>query len=167
MPKANRRVYQFARLAKRPESEVISVARGAGIEVRSGNDLIPSDRVDLLDKLLGIDRWAIPSTAGVRKRTFGEQQPESVLESEEAVVVAPSPPSEPAVVVPKPRLPKWPTVGQPTDRLLAITPDQVEQIHWILVEDFKKSKDPIEPPGVRSRDLLESAVHRTQNSSWK
>ena len=38
--------------------------------------------------------------------------------------------------------------------------DEVRRIHAILVEDFADSNDPISPPGVRSEDLLASAVSR-------
>jgi len=38
---------------------------------------------------------------------------------------------------------------------------EVLEIHNVLVEDFEKSKDPIEPPGLRDNgELLESAVNR-------
>jgi death-on-curing family protein len=72
--------------------------------------------------------------------------------------------SSPALAMPKPRPPKWSIVGQPADAIQYITAHHVEQIHWILVDDFAKSKDPIDPPVVKSRDLLESAVHRTRTS---
>ncbi len=36
----------------------------------------------------------------------------------------------------------------------------VRKVHQILVADFESSQDPISPPGVRSRALLESAVGR-------
>jgi death-on-curing family protein len=38
--------------------------------------------------------------------------------------------------------------------------EDVLQIHRLLVEDFAATGDPIEPPGIRSRALLESAVGR-------
>ena len=44
--------------------------------------------------------------------------------------------------------------------LQMLSVDEVSQIHEILVEDFFASNDPISPPGVRSHDLLESAVAR-------
>ena len=41
-----------------------------------------------------------------------------------------------------------------------LAPEEVLQIHEILVRDFANTKDPISPPGVRSMDLLASAVSR-------
>lgn len=48
--------------------------------------------------------------------------------------------------------------------MILLAADEVERIHWLLVDDFRKSKDPIDPPGVKSKDLLESAVHRMRTS---
>ncbi len=42
--------------------------------------------------------------------------------------------------------------------------DEVLQVHQILVRDFADSPDPISPPGMRSRALLESAVGRQSTS---
>jgi len=41
-----------------------------------------------------------------------------------------------------------------------LTAEEVLRIHEVLVEDFAKSGDPISPPGIKSRHLLESAVSR-------
>jgi len=41
--------------------------------------------------------------------------------------------------------------------------EEVEGIHQLLVDDFERSKDPIDPPGVRNKgDLLRSAVDRQE-----
>src|SRR6266849_8315843 len=45
-----------------------------------------------------------------------------------------------------------------------LSADDVLTIHDILVRDFAASADPISPSGVRSRDLLESAVGRQETS---
>lgn len=45
-----------------------------------------------------------------------------------------------------------------------LTAPDVERIHWALVQDFAKADDPIDPPGVASSDLLESAVHRVETA---
>ncbi|MHB8717744.1 MAG: type II toxin-antitoxin system death-on-curing family toxin [Candidatus Dormibacteria bacterium] len=53
----------------------------------------------------------------------------------------------------------WTAIGRhPSAGILSA--DVVSQIHWSLVEDFKAEADPIDPPGERSQDLLESAVFR-------
>ena len=53
----------------------------------------------------------------------------------------------------------WKIVGRP-EPLIHLTPGDLEAIHYILVDDFRKSRDPIDPPGVRDRKLLESAAFR-------
>ncbi|MBI5074285.1 MAG: type II toxin-antitoxin system death-on-curing family toxin [Nitrospirae bacterium] len=59
---------------------------------------------------------------------------------------------------------KWRIVGPIEEDITYLTPKDVEYIHWILVEDFKSSKDPVEPPGVRSEALLASALSRPTTS---
>lgn len=44
--------------------------------------------------------------------------------------------------------------------LVTLSVDEVLQIHDALVRDFETTDDPISPPGIRSADLLESAVAR-------
>jgi death-on-curing family protein len=58
---------------------------------------------------------------------------------------------------------QWVIVGQPR-RITHLTRDDVESIHWALVEDFALADDPISPPGLRSSDLLDSALTRPQTS---
>lgn len=58
---------------------------------------------------------------------------------------------------------QWTTVGHESDVNLLTTP-QVCAIHQSLVEDFKNTADPLEPPGVRSMSLLESAISRPATS---
>ena len=60
-----------------------------------------------------------------------------------------------------------PTVSEPPPTIIGkkeqidhLKPDDIAKIHWVLVDDFKQSKDPIDPPGVRNQGLLESAAHR-------
>jgi death-on-curing protein len=43
---------------------------------------------------------------------------------------------------------------------VTLTPEDVLQIHEVLVADFAQASDPISPPGVRDLGLLESAVAR-------
>lgn len=45
-----------------------------------------------------------------------------------------------------------------------LTVDEVIRVHHALVEDFLGSADPIDPPGVRSMQLLESACYRPETS---
>jgi death-on-curing family protein len=53
----------------------------------------------------------------------------------------------------------WQTVGRERDADLLSSAD-IRSIHDALVEDFRESKDPIDPPGARDNNLLESAAFR-------
>lgn len=54
---------------------------------------------------------------------------------------------------------QWLHVGHKRN-IRFLTMEEVEAIHLALVEDFENDLDPIAPAGVRSHDLLASAVHR-------
>lgn len=56
-------------------------------------------------------------------------------------------------------LPDWPIVGHEC-QLRLLSHGEILRIHEALVEDFRRAEDPIEPTGVRSDDLLASAVTR-------
>jgi death-on-curing family protein len=58
---------------------------------------------------------------------------------------------------------KWEIIGHERE-LQFLSMDQVRSIHFALVEDFRTHSDPIDPAGVRSEDLLASAVHRPQTA---
>ena len=50
-------------------------------------------------------------------------------------------------------------IGQPRE-ISYLTTDDVTNVHDHLVREFASSNDPISPPGIRSIDLLESAIER-------
>lgn len=68
-------------------------------------------------------------------------------------------------VEPLPKAPpfEWAAKGTPREALL-LTVEEVQGIHEELEKDFAFGSDPISPPGVRSMDLLESAVARPSTS---
>jgi death-on-curing protein len=49
--------------------------------------------------------------------------------------------------------------------LNTLSVEEVLRVHDALVRDFAQANDPISPPGVKSRDLLESAVSRQRTAS--
>lgn len=53
----------------------------------------------------------------------------------------------------------WTRVGHERD-IRFLTAEEVERVHCAIVEDFARDPDPIAPSGVRSKNLLASAVHR-------
>jgi hypothetical protein len=58
---------------------------------------------------------------------------------------------------------KWRTPGHERE-LRWLNEDEVLRIHFELVNDFSSSPDPIEPRGVRSEQLLASAVFRPKTA---
>jgi prophage maintenance system killer protein len=93
------------------------------------------------------------------ERTLGLRQTPTPVAAASAVPV-PVPPERP---LPRRYTKAWPLVG-PEQPLIHVTPEDVERVHWALVSDFKASKDPIDPPGVRSASLLESAAFRPRTA---
>lgn len=58
---------------------------------------------------------------------------------------------------------RWQDVGQRRN-ISYLDEEEILDIHYSLVRDFAGSDDPLEPPGLRSRDLLSSAAHRPLSS---
>ena len=58
----------------------------------------------------------------------------------------------------------WSTVGRVRSSMCYLDESEVTQIHASLVADFAEADDPISPPGVRSENLLSSALGRPQTS---
>lgn len=67
--------------------------------------------------------------------------------------------AEPADVLKVPPPFRWEAIGQKRVANF-LTGEEIEQIHLALELDAKQASDPIWPPGVKSRDGLESAVTR-------
>lgn len=146
MARSNRRVFQLARLAGCTPAEALVRLSSAGIAVRTTNDLIPQTAKDRAWKLLGIDPLrsaAPPHTPEPGSTRMVEQE-------------TPEPPP--------PKRHRRPLVGHPASQIVYLNPSEVEEIHWQLVRDFAKAKDPIDPPGVRDPNLLASALHRVHTS---
>jgi len=58
---------------------------------------------------------------------------------------------------------KLPIIGHVRD-IEYLNWETVEKIHYVLVRDFQRSRDPISPPGVKSKTLLYSAMTRCKTS---
>jgi death-on-curing family protein len=74
----------------------------------------------------------------------------------------PSPSPVPVQEDPDPSL-DWRVIGHERS-VRCLSEEDVEGIHWALVQDFDADSDPINPPGIRDRDLLGSAVYRQHTS---
>src|SRR5258708_7759817 len=60
---------------------------------------------------------------------------------------------------------KWPRLSP--EQITYLTVTDVAGIHVALATEFAQTEDAIEPPGIKSRELLESAVARPQVASAK
>lgn len=67
---------------------------------------------------------------------------------------------------PPPKL-EWKEIGHlPLNgEIRYLTVDEVSEIHFSLAEDFALQRDPIYPAGVKSRELLESAIYRPMTAN--
>lgn len=71
----------------------------------------------------------------------------------------------PAKHVTEPEQPfQWSVIGKEIDDIRYLTEDEVIGIHHALVRDFAHSPDPVDPPGVKSKNMLGSAVFRPHTS---
>ena len=136
--------------------------------VRYWTDLLGVTRTELRELLLplGIElkdnRTRVPRGAPKRlkahARKKGIDPSTGVIRSpsrEESRRVSKPPPAPPA--------PSFAELGRLCDMRL-LRADDVRAIHDVLVRDFAKSGDPIDPPGIRDVNLLESAVFRPHTS---
>jgi death-on-curing family protein len=80
----------------------------------------------------------------------------AVRDTQDAPAVADKVPQQAEVFV-------WRAPGHERD-LRFVSVEEVEAIHFDLVQDFAASDDPMKPPGIRSKDLLASAVFRPHTS---
>jgi death-on-curing family protein len=145
MARSLRRVFQIAQAAGKAAADVIASAARYGVTLADAQALVPRTVIDLVFRDMGLD-------------VFGQRPPQT---KPDPIVHVPF---EVVHTPKKPRLPKWPTVGYPADEVTFLSVEDVEGIHWILVEDFSRSRDPIFPPGVKDRSLLASAVNRPRTS---
>lgn len=135
-----------------PQTELRLLLANAGIPMGTKARKLPPGGVSRL-KAIARSKGIDPLTGVIAARPATMQQPR--VSSEE--MAAPSA-ARSAV-----RAFEWRPPGHRRD-LRWLSDEEVKRIHWALVDDFAQSEDPINPPGVRSEDLLGSAVFRPQTS---
>lgn len=138
-------VTQLAAECDRPEHDVRDLLSRAGLLRKRRLKRVPKHFLPRAEELLGL------RPSGDRDRVRDREAPTQTLAREKE----PSPAKRERTL--------WPTIG-PLQELTYLTPSDVFHLHCILVEDFRRSKDPIDPPGPRSEALLESAVHRQRTA---
>jgi death-on-curing family protein len=167
--------------------EAIVTLWDAGIEtVEAPEDIVPRDQLRTARVALGVDDlreqrtvayWM--SKASVDRAGLTEVLAEMGIRLPPNARVLPTgalkrlrrryaasltlPAIEDAPVLEAPPPLDWRDIGQRRD-IRFLTEQDVGEVHLALVRDFADADDPIVPPGVRSADLLSSAVHRPQTS---
>lgn len=164
MSRSLRRPYQIARLAGLSESEVVARIRSAGINVSDAGALVPKRD---LEKVLALFNVAANSRRQLGRLAGLHSPGGSIFEADlgpvdivEPEAIKPRQPKRP-----KPsRKPKLYVVGHPVETMSYLSASNVESIHWCLVEDFGRARDPIDPPGVKDTNMLESALFRAHTT---
>ena len=147
MTRSFRRVHHLAARSGYDVQSAIGRLSLVGISVSGENDLIPPEGLAAAAQALGLDpatfQRLTPAPTPKRRRERKARKPSAE---------------------PKRRRVRLRMVGHRVQEMNHLSADEVERIHWILVKDFARSRDPIDPPGVQSRALLESAVGRALTS---
>ena len=132
-------------------------------------------RIDYWLKRTGMSRDAFAkelAAIGVQIRPNAKTLPKGVLrrvrkrfEFQPPIEPAPPAPKTPGSSPPDTPIPpfEWHDIGSRRDVTFLEEQDLLE-IHHALVNDFAQCEDPISPPGVKSPELVSSAVFRPQTS---
>lgn len=144
MSSSNRRVYQIARLSRCSSVEALGILRKSGFDVITENDLVNKDK-----KVLALE--IVQHAVNIRKEAEINKLKKKARE-------------EKAEKLRAKKVRRVNLIGHPGIDISYLNTNEVIDIHWLLVNDFEKSRDPIIPPGVKSRDLLASAMFRVHTS---
>jgi len=148
MARSRRTAAHFASRAGLPEAEGLDRLLNAGIRVKQPKDVIRKSDIFAAELALGL--------ASPRR----EPDPAPGPKQPPAQVTA-------AVVEHKQRKKRRAETVKLVGRaqpLSYVSYKDAEAIHWQLVKDFAGSRDPVDPPGIRSDDLLHSAMSRARTS---
>jgi prophage maintenance system killer protein len=183
------RVRDLARRANLDLDEALVTLWDAGLDRLSGpNDLVPARELRIAQLALGIEGeraqltvayWLVKTglsrdelaarlaEAGLHLSPQSRNIPKNALrrlrqmfDAKPVTVSQVAPSSRPRQTEPL----EWRIIGTtPVRRYLDA--DDLRTIHQALEEEFLATSDPIEPPGVRDADLLESASWRPRTSN--
>jgi death-on-curing family protein len=120
------------------DADFAALLEEAGIDIRTGSRRLPKGSVKRIARLVA-QRRAAPLVADV-----------SAQEPQEARHAALAPL-------------EWVSIGHARE-MRYLTPEEIEAIHFALVQDFMRHEDPIVPAGVRDQHLFYSAVSRPLTS---
>lgn len=152
MSRAHVRVRKLAREAEIDYEEAILLLWEANLIMVTGpDDYIPKNSLSRARRALGLHPSKIAVPVGP-----GKPEPAPTPRSGAGPVRASSATNQASSF-------DWTTIGTPS-AILYLEPKDVLRIHEALVRDFARSGDPISPPGLRDRNLLESALFRPHTS---
>jgi death-on-curing family protein len=145
-----------------PELAVLELME-RGFKVQSERQYVPRSKLALARRTLALPQRP-PTRAPVNTNEATAPSHSPVAEVTSHALVAQSP-----TVVKKRKPPKrprrldgpfeWKAVGR-SQHVALVSEEDVNAIHWALVDEFRRSRDPIDPPRLRSEQLLASAVMR-------
>lgn len=155
MSRRNRTVAAFAlRAGMDPELALLMLAESAKLNMSKASAVIPKNKIAIAEVVLGL-------AAKVKEK---KRLVEPNNEPQQPTVIPKAPPKKVLVVAPIPaRVDGVPLIGRRVE-IEYLNLETVENIHWFLVKEFQKTRDPIDPPGVRDKNLLNSALTRYKTS---
>lgn len=150
MSRKRRTVAYFAEMAYLPSPVVLRIlAEKANLKLKNDTAVIPKNRILEVQVVLGISTENILKKEHKRENKI-KQNAETAIPSSEIGRVKP----RKSVLKADKGLKKiLPLIGHSRD-MEYLNWESVEKIHFVLVDDFRKSRDPISPPGIKSKNLL-------------
>lgn len=144
--RSERRVSHLAKNAGLSLKSSIDRLLNANIQVHGASDLVPKKEVLRAREILKKEEKQIQSESGFPAESMSLASPKSTTQKQNRETI-----DHKAEKIKR-------TMEKPDIDYLTIS--NVKAIHNKLVEDFQKSSDPIDPPGVKDETLLDSAVNR-------
>ncbi len=154
MASSKRTVVHLAHRAGIAADLALDLLRDAGLRVRRPQDHISGAKMGVAERALDLAR-PLPPPKHAPQPSREPARPPAKLEEA-------APQAEPLTRAER-RNAGVEIVGR-RERLSYLSFEDVQKIHWKLVEDFKASRDPIDPPGIASENLLHSALTRSHTS---
>lgn len=152
MARSKRRVSYLAERASVPVDFALDLLRAVGLRVSRPLDLIPAPKMALAERALDLARpLKVPISLNSIPPVTGEVRATVRVEADVALTSEERREADIRIVGRR----------QPLTYMLF---DELCLIHWQLVEDFRTSRDPIDPPGIKNENSLHSALTRCHTS---
>jgi death-on-curing family protein len=162
MSRVKRTVHFLSTQASLPEDFALELLNDSGIKVTRPQDVIKKKYYVKALIALNLIKPPKPKPVKVEKisppKSVGKKTEDNLFNHKIRTQI-----EEPTKATIKARRTDIPIIGN-RQPLSYLSYNEVEKIHWFLVEDFIKSRDPIDPPGIRDTHLLNSALTRCQTS---